>query len=47
VLGEPIDIIEVGGEHQVEPTAGRDEAEPVLGEVTLQLGLARCEEQCG
>ena len=47
VLCEPVDVLDVAREHEVEPTVRRDEQEPVLREVTLQLGLARCEEQCG
>ena len=47
VLREAVDVVDVPGEHQVERAPGRDEPEPVLREVTLQLGLAGCEEQCG
>ena len=47
VLREPVDVVDVAREHEVEPAARRDEAKAVLRQVTLELRLTRCEEQRG
>ena len=46
LLREPVDVLDVAREHEVEAPVRRDEPEPVLREVALQLGLTRGEEQC-
>jgi hypothetical protein len=35
VLHEPVDVVDVAREHEIEPAARRDEAESVLREVAL------------
>ena len=47
VLREPVDVVDVAREHEVEPAARRHEEKPVLRQMTLELGLTRGEEQCG
>jgi hypothetical protein len=44
VLREPVDVVDVAGEHEIDPSARRDEAKAVLREMAFQLGLARSEE---
>jgi hypothetical protein len=47
VLREQVDVVDVAGEHEIEPPVRWDEAKAVLRKVALELGLTRGEEQRG
>ena len=41
-----LELVDVAREDEVEAAVRRDEAEAFLRQVSLQVGLRRCEEQC-
>ena len=47
VLREPVHVVDVAREHEVEAAVRRDEPEAVLREVALELGFAGGEKQRG